>query len=198
MSTKPIILILAAAAAYYAFRRLTRPGCPRQIVALGDSITAGNYIRYLGDLLPGCTVGYSGYVGKGAKYISGKVRDATRSKPDDVIILAGVNDLASGRSLSHIQDNLERTYANAKAEGARVVAVEVLPWRSYAGHGKNASRTDSLNAWIRSESSADVVVSTRAMGRDGSLPPELSGDGLHPNADGKKRLAEIIYQEVYK
>lgn len=194
---KPLVLILAAGVAFYAYRRLSRPKCPRQIVALGDSITAGNYITYLGDLLPRCTVGYFGFVGKGAGDISKETPRALDSKPDDVIVLAGVNDLASGRSLNSIQDNLSRIYNQVHKAGGRVVAVEVLPWLGYAGSKGHEDRTKTLNQWIRSESSADVVVDASRMGQNGAMSDDLTGDGLHPNSDGKRRLAEIIYQDVY-
>lgn len=194
----PLVLMLGLGAVYLMYRRSTRPKCPRSIVALGDSITAGNYIKHVGKALPGCTVGFFGYVGEGTRVINEKADRALASKPDDVLVLAGVNDLASGRSLNSTQDNLERIYSKVHSSGGRVVAIEILPWFSYRGSRGFEEKTKRLNEWIRSESSADVVVDASDLGNDDfEMLEDFSGDGLHPNSNGKKRLAEIIVKQVY-
>jgi len=195
---KPALLVLVSVIAFYAYRRLYRPGCPRNIVALGDSITAGNYIQHMKTHLPKCSFGYFGFSGKGARYISGQTQRSLEGSPDDVIVLVGVNDLASGRSMASIQDGLESIYAKVHASGARVVAVEVLPWMGYSRSAGHGVRTQILNSWIRNSSSADVVVDASEMGLDGEMLGNLTDDGIHPNFEGKRALAEIIYEEVYR
>ena len=88
----------------------------RVIVALGDSITAGGYARHLKDIVPNSRPHTFGYGGKQTGFIMKKLDLALAKKPDDIIILAGVNDIASGRSFEHITGNLKNVIKPIRPE----------------------------------------------------------------------------------
>ncbi len=187
----PLWLALGLGVSAFLYFR-AKPQCPRHIVALGDSITAGNYIHFLGELMPKCTVDYVGFPGDGARSIYRRVYDALDKKPDDLIVLAGVNDIASGRDIESVKDSLNQIYTTAKSKGVRVIAVTVLPWRGYG------PPTETLNAWILGGPEGVTPVDTSSLGDAlGGLPSALSGDNLHPNVAGKKALARLIREQAY-
>ena len=198
-----IPLLLAAGggvAVFLAFRKAAAalPAGPRRVAVLGDSITAnGGYVRRLQALLPpGSVVKGFGVVGEGAKAAHRRLSQALEGRPTDLVVLLGVNDIASGRSLAHTQQWLGRIYAQGRAAGARVVAVTVTPWAAYKRTDARQQRTTAaLNHWIRS-APVGAVVETGSMGdRQGRLLGR--GDGLHPDAAGQRRLGDLIRQQAF-
>ena len=172
---------------------------PGRIVALGDSHTqTGAYLREVHRRL-GSTGEALGIVGAGAAAISRRSGEVMRPAPDVVIVAAGVNDVASGRALADITEALGNMYTAAKAAGARVVAVPVMPWAGYMPAARRAqltADTAAVNAWIRA---ADVdVVPVASLGRNGSLRREYdAGDGLHLNASGQRQLGALIAKVIH-
>lgn len=194
-------------------RRLLHHGNPlraaqrRNIVALGDSITAGGYARDLQAMIPGSRTFTLGYGGKQTGFIKNKLDLAFSKNPTDIIILAGVNDIASKRSVEHVTSNLREMYDRVRARGIRIVAVQLLPW-----HGRKSARdvkqnTFKVNDWIKSyinslppEEGHKVVVPTAMSHDDPSryeIRREFSGDRVHPNKEGKKMLARIISEQGF-
>jgi lysophospholipase L1-like esterase len=193
------LLILAgvSAAAFYWWKSRI-PKCPRTIAALGDSITLGNYAAYLQEQLPGCRFNVFGYSGKGSGFIADQVPGLLRTNPDDVIVLAGVNDLASQRNLDQIDRNLDRIYSEIRGAGKRVIAVGILPWAGNKAGTDKIEETKEINRRIRENRKVDIFVDTSSLGdSDGKLKEGFSIDGLHPNAKGKKALAHLIIQAAY-
>lgn len=193
---------LVSLAAWKVFSGGRRTSGCRQVVLLGDSTIGGYALRQeLEDLIGPCsTVQVKSYTGKGTGAILSHVAEALALEPTDLVVLAGVNDLASGRGLAGIEVNLEAIYAAGRAARARVIAVQVLPWGGWASGGaKHVEDTAALNTWISTASSADVIVSTEAMGDGaGSLHPDFDdGKGLHPNATGQAALAQLIYEQGF-
>lgn len=184
--------------------RVIAGGHPRLLVValLGDSITAApQYRPYLEELLgPGNIVEAFGYPGQSTPYIANQADEAMNGDPTDLVVLAGVNDIASGRSLDATIQELEDIYLLAQIRGIRVTAVLLTPW---AGHvlGKKSSmqdKTAELNDWIRFMSSANRVVDTQSLGDSaGRLRPEYDrGDGLHMSPEGQRALAALVYRKL--
>ena len=194
-----IALLLAGATKI--FRRGDIQKSPRYIVAVGDSLTAdGGYCSALQSLLPiGSVVTCHGWTGQGTKKINEGLTDAMLLQADDVIVLAGVNDLASGRGVTNTIEGLERIYQRGRRLGARIIAVELTPW---SGHTKGLGQhwnTLEVNEWIGKSPSVEMTVSTDALG-DASrylLSEYDSGDGLHLNSEGQRRLGILIYQQAF-
>lgn len=160
---------------------------PSKIIAIGDSITAArpSYVHKLGQAL-GVPVEAYGYPGRGAEYIRSQVGAALAQRPSHLLILAGVNDLASGRAgaAEHVRAMVDA------ARAARVVpiVVGVTPWRGYrmwrAGRaGLNAALSRLGAAYVPTDVLGDA---------DGRLPAALTGDGVHLTEAGHQRLAQVI------
>ena len=176
------------------------------IVALGDSITAdGGYAKELSeqlDILPQFT-GESktlvfGYPGKGAKYIKGQLGKALWSKPKYIIVLAGVNDVAAGRSVKKITRQLKEIYVAAQRQKVKVIAVEITPWAAYkTSTPEKQSNTRAVNSWIRLQKPfLHKIVRTGTLGdADGKLID--TRDGLHLNKKGQKKLGRMIFSQAF-
>lgn len=185
-----------------------RPTRTLQISALGDSHTTGG--RYLAEVHAkrGSTGRAIGLVGQGARVIAKRLPELLADRPGVVIVQAGVNDLASGRSLKHTRTWLARMHAQVRATGATVVAVPILPWAAYLDRARFRARkarlieqTDALNAWLAAEQAAgriDVLIDVSALndGR-GRLDPQFARrDGLHLNAAGQRALGRLIAAQL--
>ena len=172
---------------------------PRRVALFGDSLTGGpSYAAGLRSLLSNRSVvnAYS-YPGKGSAFIRNRVFDVFTWAPTDIVVLAGVNDLASGRPVSDVIENLQEIYTEARAHGVRVVAVTLTPW---SGHFRGAScsgDTDVINRWIQYQArDVDLVIRTADLGdSSGRLKSWFdSGDGLHFNAEGQEMLARLVWR----
>jgi len=153
------------------------------------------------------------------KVSAGGLQVALRLNPTDLIIMAGVNDLASGKRAPSIINNLKAMYIEAKNKGIRVIALTIIPWAShkpadFGVSGKRVKRSrwapeyKKVNDFIRSSALVDVVVDTEKFMGDGQSPPALlrefrrsnkpDGDQLHPNSKGQAFLGELIYKVALK
>jgi len=175
---------------------------PRRILALGDSLTANQSYcigleNALGD--SDSVVVCKGYVGQGSAVVASHLDEAQKISATDVVILAGVNDLASGRSLETIKANLQGLYDRAKSMGLRVVALTVTPWMCHARGEKNRARTDALNDWILSNPTPDVIVDTSVLGDHTGCLFDIydSGDGLHMTPEGAQDMGALVIEEAF-
>jgi acyl-CoA thioesterase I len=172
----------------------------QRVVFMGNSITEGWAPRF-DSLFPG-----KPYVGRG---ISGQTtpqmlvrfrQDVIALAPKAVVILGGTNDIAGNTgpsTLEMIEDNLASMTELAKSNGIRVVLISVLPaadypWRKGLEPGP---KIIALNAWIKQYAARVGVVyldlhSAMSDGH-GGMRPELTGDGVHPNAAGYGLMAKL-------
>jgi acyl-CoA thioesterase-1 len=176
-----------------------RPGEGR-VVFMGNSITDA-WAKSFPTMFPG-----KPYIGRG---ISGQTtpqmlvrfrQDVVALKPQVVVILAGINDIAgnSGPSTQEmIADNLKSMTEIAKANGIRVVLSSVLPaydfpWRRGIGP---APKVVSLNAWIKCYAAQVGAVYldyySRMVDARGGLSPEMATDGVHPTEAGYRIMAPL-------
>ena len=121
------------------------------------------------------------------------------SKFTDVVVLAGVNDIASGRSVTTITHNLTTTYNFIKGAGSRVVAVQLTPWYGYKYRADWEQKTKAVNSWIADSLLPDAVVTTYDLGdfQGRLLSHFTSGDGLHLNQAGSQMLASLVMQQGF-
>ncbi|MBS0429805.1 MAG: SGNH/GDSL hydrolase family protein [Proteobacteria bacterium] len=126
-----------------------------------------------------------------------------------VLILIGVNDIGYGTfagvlpnvmapSAEQLATGLQSLVNRAHARGVKVLLGTLLPFKGagYWNEGNEAKR-QTLNAWIRTQRSADGVVDFDAALRDAADPQVLnaaydSGDHLHPNAAGTAAMAQAV------
>ncbi|HEX7944686.1 MAG TPA: SGNH/GDSL hydrolase family protein [Phenylobacterium sp.] len=174
-------------------RRLAAaPQAQRRIVFMGDSITEG-----WGLAQPAFFA--SGVVNRG---ISGQTTpqmlvrfeaDVVALRPLAVHIMAGTNDIAGNTgptSAEDVKNNIRAMTAIAKSHGIRVVLASIPPAAafSWAPALKPGPQVQALNAWLkafaRQEGAIYVDYYAALATPDGALRPDLTFDGVHPNAEG--------------
>ncbi|MSR23476.1 MAG: hypothetical protein EXR96_00050 [Nitrospiraceae bacterium] len=205
----------------------SRPSAVPLIVCFGDSLTAGYqsptpdwpqlretpYGAFLQERLGACaTVAVSGLCGELTREMVARFsRDVIALKPASVVILGGTNDLGWQAAPAEILRNLIAMYDMALAEQVRPVAVTVPSIRIAGdvgeGEGRlwlegHIQRRRELNEMIRQIclekklSCVDFFTATQEQG-SGLLAEPYSNDGLHLTTEGYRRLAELLYAEVF-
>ena len=124
----------------------------------------------------------------------------------DVIVLEGINDIAVMANSGQVSDALSQVIARLHARDLHVLLGTIPPAGTgllsllpgvYIDSGANAVRL-AVNAWIRSRASgADGVIDFDAALRGAAQPNELdpnldSGDHIHPNDEGYRRMAAAV------
>jgi lysophospholipase L1-like esterase len=109
-----------------------------------------------------------------------------------------INPAAHDVSADEIIGGLRQLVERARIHGLNVIGGTLLPYEGalYFSPAGEAKR-QAVNTWIRSSKTFDAVVDFDAAVRDPEHPskflPDLqSGDNLHPNNAGYKKMAEII------
>lgn len=181
------------------------PGRPR-VVFLGDSIT-DDWGRKAGAFFPGRDYVNRGIGGQTTPQMLLRLReDVIALEPAVVAVLAGTNDISANTgpiTLEQVQGNLSSITELAQAHGIAVVMGTLLPVTD--AHGEQTVRRPpdsiaALNAWIRAYCAAghctlaDYHAAT--VGSDGLLRPELSADGLHPNAAGYALMEPVAQAAI--
>lgn len=117
-------------------------------------------------------------------------------------VIGGVNDIASGKSVTQITDNLKAMYRLAHEAGVQVVACTIPDWdparivRDPSAAARMRQTTRELNQWILSQQGAgiegpDVVVDLYTQTADHSQFPRQR-DQLHFTAEGSRNMARLI------
>jgi lysophospholipase L1-like esterase len=194
----------------------TLPPAAVRIVAMGDSTTAGTpafqspreappaghgdetsqYAYWLMKTHADWQVINQGINGQRSDEIRARFEeDVVARKPAVVVIIAGVNDVYQGRQVQHVKDELAAMYRRSRNAGIRVVAGTIIPYDT-ATPEQNA-RMHEINDWIREQARGDsgvIFADTRAAVAARGQPDRLAGspDGLHPDAAGYRRMADVI------
>ena len=190
------------------------------IVCLGDSTTAGtpyfespaeappegrgdetgSYPYWIRQRHPDWRILNRGVNGERSDQIAARFdRDARAARPDVVVIIAGVNDIYQGRQADHVTAQLASMYERARAARIAVVGGSIVAYNTATAE-QNASM-HAVNAWIGVQAARDPNLSfadTRGAAASQSDPDRLaeSPDGLHPDRDGYRRMAEAIDRAI--
>jgi lysophospholipase L1-like esterase len=128
-------------------------------------------------------------------------QDVVALKPQKVVILAGTNDIAGSTgavSLETIMGNIKSMAEIAKANKIEVVLCKLLPADHYywSPEIKPAPQIAQLNIEIVKYAKANnlkvIDYYSPMVNEKGGLKPTLSGDGVHPNAEGYKIMKKLI------
>jgi lysophospholipase L1-like esterase len=192
-----------------ANRALPKPAAGEsRVVFMGDSITDAWPNARFGDYF----ATNKAYVGRG---ISGQTTpqmlirfrpDVIDLHPKVVVILAGTNDIAGNTgpmTNEEIQANMMSMAELAKANKIKVVLSSILPVSNYHVNPalgpqtalRPMERIRAINDWMKKYAAAeghvylDYVPATSD--QSGLLRAELSGDDLHPNAQGYAIMAPL-------
>jgi lysophospholipase L1-like esterase len=135
---------------------------------------------------------------------------------DLVVILEGVNDLNHDVSVPAIINRLEQMIVAAKSQGKKVILSSLTPVKAPLDNvgenpvfwKTNPSRVTDLNAAIDGLAASQDVPRVNMFAAFGSGPGAtdcnfnascralLSPDGLHPNAAGYQRMADVINAKI--
>lgn len=194
--------------------QLPPPGKEEErVVFMGDSITDGWGSPQFSGFFPGKPYVNRGIGGQTTPQMLIRFRpDVVALQPRAVVILAGTNDIAGNTgpmTLEETEGNLASMVELAHAHGIRVVLSSVTPVNdSTAADGKRIIQTDkrspqkivALNEWIKkfAASDGDVYLDyfSAMVDEKGLLKPELTKDGLHPNAQGYAVMAPLAEKAI--
>lgn len=124
-------------------------------------------------------------------------RDVIEQQPSHVITIGGTNDIGWNLAVSQIFLNLKAMYDIAESHGIVPVACTIP---SILGFDDMISPRISLNRLIREEAErrripfVDLFNAT-AESKTNRLLQQYSGDGLHLNAEGYRRIGETIFNQ---
>ena len=187
--------------ALFSNKRLTH-----KIYTIGNSLTyssgLGTYQNYLKSLLTiPWEITNDGVAGNTTAQILTRYR-GTIIDPGDaeyVIIEGGVNDVIQGVSAIPIQNNLQAMYNLAKANGIKVVALNIFPFKGNVNWTSTKQSTlDSVNNWIATTATnIDYKIDTYSKLEDPSnldqlLPAYDDGAHLHLTVAGYDSVGAAI------
>ncbi|MGH7166973.1 MAG: SGNH/GDSL hydrolase family protein [Nitrospiraceae bacterium] len=183
------------------------------------------YGAFLQELLgPAARVLVSGICGELTGEMAMRFRpDVLQHRPAYVVVLGGTNDLGWNARPPDIMRNLLKMYESALAAGVQPVAVTIpsirlgmeegedssTPWGAGSGGTggqrwvtEHIERRQTLNRLISDYSTSrrvawiDLFAATQEP-RTMQLAAVYSNDGLHLNTDGYRRLATLLYEQVF-
>jgi acyl-CoA thioesterase I len=172
----------------------------REIVAFGDSLTAGygiepsrafpallqEYLRR--EHLPFDVVN-AGVSGDTTSTALARLPRVLARKPAIVIVALGANDGLRGVPVATMRQNLSRVIRETKNSGARVIlcGMEALPLYGWS------YTLDFHNAFVTLAREHDVALVPFFMAAVVGREELLLGDRLHPNAAGARVLADTLW-----
>jgi lysophospholipase L1-like esterase len=191
------------------------------VLVLGDSLTdekvgGGGFVKSLREHCPQASFDNRAKGGFMVNQI--RKRLETEVLPEGrhyshAIVFGGVNDLYSdqtaNRTLARIEGDLTRIYSALRERGTDVIAITVTPWGGFKRWFTPArsQSTQSLNAWILTQSSAASISAALdaypllSCGDPERLCPELAApykDGLHFGKLGHQKLAKALLEGPFR
>jgi lysophospholipase L1-like esterase len=178
-----------------------------RVVFFGDSITEN---WKLAEYFPGRSFINRGIHSQITSQMLLRFRaDVIELKPQVVVVLAGTNDLAEKIPLESIEANIASMAETASAGGIKVVLASILPVRDI----KTLSGRETPNTTLRSPAQIAALNDRlkkysaekgfvyldyfSAMADENEmLKPELSADGLHPNASGYEVMKPLAKEAI--
>lgn len=167
------------------------------VLTFGDSVTFGTGAESGEDwptrlaAMTHWSVVNAGVPGDTAEAATNRIQSLLdEHRPSLVIIELGGNDFLRRRPASAVKENLRRIVKAAKAARAGVVLVAV-PELSLLGVVTGKPADSPIYEQLGEEENVPVIdeVFSDILGQ-----PELCADNVHPNAQGRQRMAEGIFQ----
>jgi acyl-CoA thioesterase I len=173
---------------------------PRPVVVfLGDSLTAGlglsaeeawptlltEQLAAAGTPIRAVNAGVSGDTSAGGLR---RLDWLLRQRPDVVVVELGANDGFRGQQLAGVEANLRAIVERSRAAGARVL---LLGLRVPPSLGGDYAR-EFAALYPRLARELDVPLVPFLLEGVGGDPDLNLPDGIHPNAEGQRRMAAIV------
>jgi lysophospholipase L1-like esterase len=190
-----------------------QPAVSGRVVFIGDSITDGWRLEESFPGKPYVNRGISGQTT--AQMLVRFYPDVLALEPAAVVVFAGTNDIARNngpQTFEMIQQNIMAMTELAQGNGVKVVLAAVMPIndRTMAPAGRGGGPTPRpriqsvqrppadilrFNTWLESYAAQKGAVYadyyTATVDAAGFLRDGITGDGLHPNAQGYGLLAPV-------
>ena len=173
----------------------------RVVLVLGDSLTAGlgvepdeAYPRLLGDML-----NYDGVTG--FRLVNGGISGSTsasalsrlqwydRIRPSVLFLALGANDGLRGLTIEEMRRNLSTVIAAAKERGMSVLLAGMELPPNYGDQYTNGFR--QVYRDLANEYQLDLI--PFLLEGVGGVAALNQADGIHPNAEGHRRIARHVY-----
>jgi len=179
-----------------------RPADPHRVVFMGDSITAQ---WELASSFPGRPYINRGIGGQTTSQMLIRIfPDVIDLNPAAMILLPGNNDIARNTGPSTptmVEENIEAMTELARAHGIKVILCSVTPIGDF-GPAPEVLREQrptadirKINQWMKDYAARANVTYvdyfTALSDATGLLKKEFSTDGLHPNPEGRKLMAQL-------
>jgi len=169
------------------------------VVFLGDSLTAGlglsseeawptlltEQLEQAGTPIHAVNAGVSGDTSAGGLR---RLTWLLRQRPDVVVVELGANDGLRGQPLAGVEANLREIVAKSRAAGARVL---LLGLRVPPSLGGDYAR-QFAELYPRLARELDVPLVPFLLEGVAGDPDLNQPDGIHPNAEGEKRVAAVV------
>lgn len=188
---------------YYHQRRTLfeqLPDTKNEIIFLGNSITDGGEWHELFDNPRVKNRGISGDVTEGVLF---RLNEVTRSKPQKVFLLIGINDLAGGIPKETVFDNIAKIAQQIRTASPKteVYLQSILPvnnsFSKFQGHtGKTEEIlwiNQQLKEWCLTEKFIYVDLFSHFKCSDSNLMnPLYTNDGLHLTGEGYLLWRDVV------
>jgi acyl-CoA thioesterase I len=205
-----IVIMISVGTAFFfqTVGNTKHPAGPIRVACVGDSITEG--FGYPDDLWVLLGVNYTvGNFGAGGTTVSLSARtpymnqagfqEAEQFKPNIVIIMLGANDASPENEeyiASFVSDYMKLIDAFQALSSKPQIWVVKPPPVFHNGTGLNTEFFDN-----------NVIPRIEQVTKEANLPlidvysalaghPDYSWDGVHPNSEGAKLIAQVIYEAV--
>lgn len=221
MKTKLIITSLLLAAATASAQNKDWPGIGRYEKANANTPapTKGKVrVVYMGDSITDAWINNDSTFFKSNNYldrgIGGQTTgqmlirfrpDVINHKPDVVVILAGINDIAENNGPSKMEDvmgNIISMAELARANKIKVVLSSVLPAAAFPWNPKIDPKpkvkilNDMIKAYAAKEKFTYLDYFTPMVDENQGLPKKWSQDGVHPNLDGYRVMEPLAQKAI--
>lgn len=177
---------------------------PDEIIFLGNSITEGGNWKAL---FPDRNVVNRGISGDVTDGILFRLEEVTASQPSKVFLLVGTNDMAKGKSIDYVLENIEKIIAQIKEQSkdTKIYLQSILPinpnvGKKFPGHKNNHEKIMAANLRLKAlAKDYDInYINLHTPMSDGKkhLKPKYTHDGLHLTEEGYQKWKKIIYKYV--
>ncbi len=188
----------------YYYQRATLfeklPDTKHEIIFLGNSITDGCEWAELFQNKHIKNRGISGDITEG---VLARLDEVTRSKPDKVFLLIGINDLSRNIPKDTVFLNICSIAKNIRTASpkTKIYIQSILPVNDvfglFKGHTNKTPEVkwvnEQLQDFCKTEEIGYIDLFSRFTNKENDLmDPKYSNDGLHLNGDGYLLWAEII------
>ena len=163
------------------------------LVMLGDSLTdRGEWHELLGR----DRVANRGVAGDTIAGARARLAPTKSLRAKTIVVMLGINDLLSGRSVAACVDDYRRLLADLAAfePPPRIVVQSVLPVGAQISLSNQPIRelNEQLRALCVAPRCEFLDVFSALVGPDGALPASRSGDGVHLDGDGYVQWAASL------